>query len=94
MTPSPKDAIGRTARAEAEGDAYIPVSPQEEGSLAQIERQISQRLPRVTLPDFDYRQPMDQRSHGHRHSGGQKQRTRDDKRSAKHGGHRQVVRRR
>ena len=46
--------IGRTARAEAEGDAFILVSPAEEKSLALIERQIGQRLPRVTLPDFDY----------------------------------------
>jgi ATP-dependent RNA helicase RhlE len=49
--------IGRTARAKAEGDAFVLVSPGEEGSLADIERQIGQRLPRVTLPDFDYRQP-------------------------------------
>ena len=48
--------IGRTARAKAEGDAFVLVSPPEEGSLSQIERQIGQRLPRVTLPDFDYRQ--------------------------------------
>jgi ATP-dependent RNA helicase RhlE len=46
--------IGRTARAEAEGDAWVLVSPAEEKSLAQIERHIGQRLPRVTLPDFDY----------------------------------------
>jgi ATP-dependent RNA helicase RhlE len=47
--------IGRTGRAGAEGDAYILVSPDEEGSLARIERQVGQRLPRVTLPDFDYK---------------------------------------
>jgi ATP-dependent RNA helicase RhlE len=46
--------IGRTARAEAEGDAYVLVSPGEEKSLAAIERHIGQRLPRVSLPDFDY----------------------------------------
>jgi ATP-dependent RNA helicase RhlE len=46
--------IGRTARAEAEGDAWVLVAPAEEKSLARIERQIGQRLPRVTLPDFDY----------------------------------------
>ena len=46
--------IGRTARAEAEGDAFVLVSPAEEKSLASIERHIGQRLPRVTLPDFDY----------------------------------------
>jgi ATP-dependent RNA helicase RhlE len=46
--------IGRTARAEAEGDAFVLVSPAEESNLGRIERQIGQRLPRVTLPDFDY----------------------------------------
>ena len=46
--------IGRTARAGAEGDAFLLVSPAEEKALAQIERQIGQRLPRVLLPDFDY----------------------------------------
>jgi ATP-dependent RNA helicase RhlE len=48
--------IGRTARMEAQGDAFVLVSPAEEKYLAMIERQIGQRLPRVTLPDFDYRQ--------------------------------------
>src|SRR5262249_424442 len=43
-----------TARMEAEGGAFVLVSPTEEKSLARIERQIGQRLPRVTLPDFDY----------------------------------------
>ncbi len=88
--------VGRTARAEAEGDAYVLVSPPEEGSLAQIERQIGQRLPRITLPDFDYRQTLDQRPRGHRHSGGQKQKPRSDQRSHKHRsqGHRQGDRRR
>ena len=46
--------IGRTGRAGATGDAFILVSREEEDSLARIERQVGQRLPRVTLPDFDY----------------------------------------
>jgi len=46
--------IGRTGRAGATGDAFILVSREEEGSLARIERQTGQRLPRITLPDFDY----------------------------------------
>jgi ATP-dependent RNA helicase RhlE len=46
--------IGRTARAQAEGDAWVLVSPAEERFLADIERHIGQRLPRVSLPDFDY----------------------------------------
>jgi ATP-dependent RNA helicase RhlE len=48
--------IGRTARAQAEGDAFVLVSPSEEKDLTDIERHIGQRLPRVTLPDFDYSQ--------------------------------------
>jgi ATP-dependent RNA helicase RhlE len=46
--------VGRTARAEATGDAFTFVSPQEQGELAQIERALGKRLPRVTVPDFDY----------------------------------------
>lgn len=62
--------IGRTARAEAEGDAFVLVAPGEEKHLAQIERQIGQRLPRVTLPDFDYAQKTPGRGG---HAGRQKQ---------------------
>jgi ATP-dependent RNA helicase RhlE len=47
--------VGRTARAEATGDAFTFVAPQEEDDLRQIEKAIGRRLPRVTLPDFDYR---------------------------------------
>ena len=47
--------VGRTARAEATGSAFTMVSPEEEGSLRDIEKAISSRLPRVTLPDFDYK---------------------------------------
>ena len=47
--------VGRTARADATGDAFTFVSPQEEGDLARIERAIGKRLPRVTVPDFDYK---------------------------------------
>ena len=46
--------VGRTARAEATGDAFTFVSPQEEGELQNIERAVGKRLPRVTVPDFDY----------------------------------------
>ncbi len=47
--------VGRTARAEATGSAFTMVSTEEEGSLREIEKAISSRLPRVTLPDFDYK---------------------------------------
>ncbi len=46
--------VGRTARAEATGDAFTFVSPQEESDLRSIETAIHKRLPRVTVPDFDY----------------------------------------
>ena len=62
--------IGRTARAEAEGDAFVLVSPAEEKSLARIERQIGQRLPRVTLPDFDYSQTGPHHAEKNRHGSG------------------------
>ena len=46
--------VGRTARAEMTGDAITFVAPDEEGDLQAIERAIGKRLPRVTVPDFDY----------------------------------------
>jgi ATP-dependent RNA helicase RhlE len=46
--------VGRTARAEATGAAFTFVSPEEEGDLRAIERAIGSRLPRVTVPEFDY----------------------------------------
>jgi ATP-dependent RNA helicase RhlE len=45
--------VGRTARAEATGDAFTFVSPEEEGDLRAIEREIGKRLPRIVLPDFN-----------------------------------------
>ncbi len=46
--------VGRTARAEMTGDAFTFVSPEEQTDLASIERQIGKRLPRITVPGFDY----------------------------------------
>ena len=47
--------VGRTARAEAVGDAFTFVAPEEERELKAIERAVGKRLPRVILPDFDYK---------------------------------------
>jgi ATP-dependent RNA helicase RhlE len=47
--------VGRTARADATGDAYTLFSPDEERLVKAIERAIDQRIPRVTVRDFDYR---------------------------------------
>jgi ATP-dependent RNA helicase RhlE len=46
--------VGRTGRAEASGEAFTFVSPDEEGDVKAIERAIGKRLPRVIVPDFDY----------------------------------------
>jgi len=46
--------VGRTGRAEATGEAFTFVSAQEEPELQAIERAVGKRLPRVTVPDFDY----------------------------------------
>jgi ATP-dependent RNA helicase RhlE len=46
--------VGRTGRNQSEGDAFAFVSPEEEGALRAIERAIGHRMPRITLPDFDY----------------------------------------
>jgi ATP-dependent RNA helicase RhlE len=46
--------VGRTARAEATGEAYTLVSPEEEKDLKAIERAVGKPLKRVTVPGFDY----------------------------------------
>jgi ATP-dependent RNA helicase RhlE len=46
--------VGRTARAEATGDAFTLVAPGEEQDLHAIERALGKRLPRITVPGFDY----------------------------------------
>ena len=46
--------VGRTGRAEATGEAFTFVAPEEEKYLRDIEQAIRRRLPRVTVPDFDY----------------------------------------
>jgi ATP-dependent RNA helicase RhlE len=48
--------VGRTGRASAVGDAFTFVSDEEQQNLRTIERAIGKRLPRITLPDFDYTQ--------------------------------------
>ncbi|MSP56969.1 MAG: DEAD/DEAH box helicase [Myxococcales bacterium] len=46
--------VGRTARAEATGEAFTFVSREEEGDVAAIERAVGKRIPRVTVEGFDY----------------------------------------
>ena len=61
--------VGRTARAEATGTAFSLVSPEEEGDVRAIERAIEKRLPRVTVPDFDYHQASAPKDYPPRRSG-------------------------
>ncbi len=49
--------IGRTGRAEAEGDAFVLVAPEEERTLQRIERQLGLKIKRERLADFDYGAP-------------------------------------
>ena len=70
---SPEDyihRIGRTARVEATGDAFTLVDREDEPMIAHIEQALNRTLPRVTLPNFDYRRPPPPHAHlPHRHGG-------------------------
>ena len=57
--------VGRTARMEAQGEAITFVTPEDEGDLRGIERALGRTIPRVTLPDFDYRAPPPPKVRGH-----------------------------
>ncbi len=46
--------VGRTARAQATGDAWTFVSPADEAQVRDIERAVGRRLPRRRLEGFDY----------------------------------------
>jgi ATP-dependent RNA helicase RhlE len=48
--------VGRTARADAKGDAFTFVAPDEEADLRAIERAVGRSLPRIVLSGFDYTQ--------------------------------------
>jgi len=57
--------VGRTARMEAAGEAITFITPEDEGDVRAIERALGKPIPRVTLPDFDYRAPPPPKVHGH-----------------------------
>ena len=62
--------IGRTARAEATGDAFTLMSPEEERDLKAIERFLGKSILRVTNPDFDYKKRPTPLGDGPRSGGG------------------------
>ncbi|TMQ53348.1 MAG: DEAD/DEAH box helicase [Candidatus Eisenbacteria bacterium] len=53
--------IGRTGRVDAVGDAFTLIAPEEQKQLTAIERFLGRSVPRVILPDFDYKQRPAQR---------------------------------
>jgi ATP-dependent RNA helicase RhlE len=80
--------IGRTARADATGDAFTLMSPEEDRDMKAIERFVGKAILRVTIPDFDYRKQPSQLA-GEERGGG---RGRDRERGggggrSSHGGH-------
>jgi len=56
--------VGRTARAEAEGEAVTLVAPEEENDFRAIEHTVGRSIGRVTFPDFDYDAPPPPRTRG------------------------------
>ena len=77
--------IGRTARVEATGDAFTLVDHDEESIIKDIERALSRTLPRVTLPNFDYKKGgHDSRHQGH---GGPRRHGQEHSRSRHHPPH-------
>ncbi len=59
--------IGRTGRAEREGDALTLVTAEDQVTVRDIERALKQPLERRTLDGFDYRAPMPAASVGEFH---------------------------
>ena len=47
--------IGRTGRVDAVGDAFTLMSPEERSDVVAIERFLGRSIPRVQVPDFDYK---------------------------------------
>ena len=62
--------IGRTARAEATGDAFTLVDAAEEPLITDIEKVLRKTLPRITLPDFNYQRAGGSTSHPAHHRRG------------------------
>ncbi|MCP4544560.1 MAG: DEAD/DEAH box helicase [Chloroflexi bacterium] len=50
--------IGRTARAEADGDAITLVTPDDEALIHRIEYLLERKIERKTLPEFNYDVPV------------------------------------
>jgi ATP-dependent RNA helicase RhlE len=56
--------IGRTGRVDAVGDAFTLMAPEEGKQMIAVEKFLGRAIPRVTLPDFDYKaRPTEERRH-------------------------------
>jgi ATP-dependent RNA helicase RhlE len=62
--------VGRTARADATGDAFTLMSPDERKDVDAIERFIGKSILRVQIPDFDYGKKMSSEPREARDAGG------------------------
>jgi ATP-dependent RNA helicase RhlE len=63
--------IGRTGRMDAVGDAFTLMSPEEGKQMTAVEKFLGRAIPRVTLPDFDYKaRPTDDRRYEDRADAG------------------------
>ena len=62
--------IGRTGRVEAVGDAFTLMSPEEKTDVVAIERFLGRAIPRVLIPDFDYKRQTDGFARGSPQAGG------------------------
>ena len=80
--------IGRTARAEATGDAFTLVDREEEPLVKDIEKSLNRTLPRVTLPNFDYKKSRPSTPGPHRSPARHGQSPRHESRHHSHHRHR------
>jgi ATP-dependent RNA helicase RhlE len=55
---------------DAVGDAFTLIAPEEQKQLTAIERFLGRAVPRVTLPDFDYKRRAPERQPQGNHGGG------------------------
>jgi len=64
--------IGRTGRAQRNGEAYTFVTPDDMSLIEKIEKIMKKKLPRKTIPNFDYSIPQPDYNHGPKRSRPQK----------------------
>ncbi|MGP8144116.1 MAG: DEAD/DEAH box helicase [Thermoplasmata archaeon] len=62
--------VGRTARAQRQGDAYSFVSPDEQSNFGRVERLLGFEIPRARIPGFAYDAPAPPRAAGGGESSG------------------------